>query len=159
MTNPGPVVLVTVQLYELSRRVWAEEEAPDAIVDRFLELMALVGMFVGLFMLIIACFELSRFCAKLTRFTLEVFEVFVCTVTFWLGFERIISNFTRARQPTWTFGDALFSTTLACITFFLSMMVSGVGSAQRGLTPRLRSALTDYAVALAVLLVIACVGN
>ena len=34
---------------------------------------------------IIAAFELSRFCKHFTRFTLEIFETFVCAVTFFLG--------------------------------------------------------------------------
>ena len=80
-------------------------------------------------------------CSSITRFTLEVFELFVCSVTFLLGFERIISKFTRPRDDTWSFGDALFSTAMSALTFILAMGLSGA-SERKFLNPILRRALS-----------------
>ena len=99
------------------------------------------------YMTVIVAFELSRFCASLSRFTLEVFEAFVCSVTFWLRFQRIIKLFYTERSEEFLFGDALFSLMLSGITFFFGMILSSIGTA-KVLTPRTRSLLADYGVVL-----------
>ena len=150
----GPVVLVTVQIYQLSLRVWPDEADADGVTARFLQLYSITGLWVGLYMAVISAFELSRFCASLTRFTLEVFEAFVCSVTFWLGFQRILLLFQREFTAAFTFGDALFSLILSSVTFFLGMILSSLGGT-KAFTAKARELIADYAVALAVVLTIA----
>ena len=148
----GPVVLVGVQLWELSKRIYPEDPNnldPDVIIARFLGLSSAVGLFVGLFMAIIAAFELSRFCTRFTRFTLEIFETFVCGVTFSLGAERVASKFLRDFNDEWRFGDALFSFALSACTFVLSLIFSSA-SKHKMMNPWLRRGVSDYALLLAV---------
>ena len=66
----GPVVLILVQLFEVSRVFWPVDEQLEPaelrsqlVTQRFLQFTAAVGVFVGLFMALIASFELSRWCA------------------------------------------------------------------------------------------------
>lgn len=63
----GPVVLMLVQLFELTKVFWPVEETLEPaelrmqlITQRFLQFTAVVGAFVGMFMAVIASFELSR---------------------------------------------------------------------------------------------------
>jgi hypothetical protein len=82
----GPVVLILVQLYEISKFAWPvtneagdmdETEIQQSQIDHFLQFTAAVGLFVGGYMALIAALELSRWCSHITRFTLEIFEMFV----------------------------------------------------------------------------------
>ena len=86
--------------------------------------------------------------------SLEVFEAFVCSVTFWLGFQRILLLFQREFTAEFTFGDALFSLILSSVTFFLGMILSSLGGT-KAFTAKARELIADYAVALAVVLTIA----
>ena len=60
----GPAVLVTVQIYQLSLRVWPDEADADGVTARFLQLYSITGLWVGLYMAVISALELSRFCAR-----------------------------------------------------------------------------------------------
>jgi hypothetical protein len=126
----GPVVLVCVQLWNLSKRIYPDgrDAEPDVIIDRYLAFTAVVAGFVGFFMAIISALELSRFCRYFTRFTLEIFETYVGGVTFSLGAQRIVSKFQRPFVPDgeeqWRFGDALFSCALSVATFACAFVFS-----------------------------------
>ena len=66
----GPVVLMLVQLFELTKLFWPVDVAVEPVelqlqlvTQRFLQFTAVVGAFVGIFMSLIASFELSRWYA------------------------------------------------------------------------------------------------
>lgn len=157
----GPIVLTTVSLFQLSGSLWpAEADDPAARVQRFYQLASATGFFVAVNMTIIATFELSRFCDRLTQFTLEIFEVFVCSVLIYEASRSILDSFDEAVSPPtgavgeYTFGDALFSLVLTFVVFALAMLFSFSGSL-RVFTPGVRSLLIDYALPLGVFAAVA----
>ena len=157
----GPIVLTTVSLFQLSGTLWpAEADDPPARVQRFYQLASATGFFVAINMSIIAAFELSRFCDRLTQFTLEIFEVFVCSVLIYEASRSILESFDDAVSPPtgtdgeYTFGDALFSLQLTFVVFFLAMLCSFIGFF-RVFNPTVRGLLTDYALPLGVFAAVA----
>lgn len=129
-------------------------------INRFYQLASATGIFVAINMSLIAAFELSRFCNRLTQFTLEIFEVFVCSVLIYEASRSILDSFDGAVSPPtgtadeYTFGDALFSLVLTFVVFSLAMLFSFIGYL-RVFTPSIRSLLTDYALPLGVFAAVA----
>lgn len=157
----GPIVLTTVSLFQLSGTLWpAEADNPPARVQRFYQLASATGFFTAINMSIIAAFELSRFCDRLTQFTLEIFEVFVCSVLIYEASRSIFESFDDAVSPPtgtageYTFGDALFSLALSFVVFALAMTCSFVGFL-RVFNSQVRSLLSDYALPLGVFAAVA----
>jgi hypothetical protein len=157
----GPIVLTTVSLFQLSGQLWPDEaDDPPARVQRFYQLASATGIFVAINMSLIAGFELSRFCDRLTQFTLEIFEVFVCSVLIYEASRSIIDSFGDTVSPPtgaegeYTFGDALFSLVLTFVVFSLAMLFSFI-DALRISTPAVRGLLTDYALPLGVFAAVA----
>merc|ERR1711998_367431 len=59
----------------------------------FFSFLATTGVWVGIYMGLIAAFELSRFTRLFTRFTHEIFACFVCSVYISDGIRGIVSEF------------------------------------------------------------------
>lgn len=66
----GPITAFVVDLYDLS----------DRFELNYYTLMSWVGLWVGLSLIVIAVFDLSRFIALCTRFLHDIYAVFVCTI-------------------------------------------------------------------------------
>ena len=141
----GPIVLLTIVLYDLSDTLWADEgEGPDQQrfnrVQRFFQLSCATGIFVAIEMGVIAGLELNRNIAHMTQFTLEIFEVYVCSVMIYVGLDSIAKLFERAADDSdasLQFGDALFSLFLTLIVFSVSMLLANL-SRLRVANPRIR---------------------
>ena len=137
----GPITLILTLLGKLADGVFQ--------VDYF-QLLAWTGFFVAFFMTIVAAFEISRFIARLTRFTHEIFAFFVCSIYIEDGVSSVINRFLDADDTQ--FATSLFQACLAAGTFTIAIWFHGArtwacfGSC-------FRSFLADYAVTLAVVAV------
>lgn len=66
----GPITAFMVDLYQLSSWVGVG----------YYSLLSWVGFWVGIFLILIALFDLSRYIALCTRFLHDIYAVFVCTI-------------------------------------------------------------------------------
>eukprot|EP00550_Attheya_septentrionalis_P003091 CAMPEP_0198282278 /NCGR_PEP_ID=MMETSP1449-20131203/2126_1 /TAXON_ID=420275 /ORGANISM="Attheya septentrionalis, Strain CCMP2084" /LENGTH=593 /DNA_ID=CAMNT_0043978475 /DNA_START=223 /DNA_END=2004 /DNA_ORIENTATION=+ len=135
----GPITAFMIDLYQLSAWVGVG----------YYSLLSWVGFWVGIFFILIALFDLSRYIALCTRFLHDIYAVFVCTIYITDG---IIGVRQRFQKVEWA--QAFFAGYLAlfCILFSLGFYYIDRSVI---LKQRWRSTISDYAVPLAVII---CIG-
>eukprot|EP01063_Lacrimia_lanifica_P028716 TRINITY_DN4241_c0_g3_i1.p1 TRINITY_DN4241_c0_g3~~TRINITY_DN4241_c0_g3_i1.p1 ORF type:complete len:571 (+),score=203.23 TRINITY_DN4241_c0_g3_i1:61-1773(+) len=133
----GPITLIITTLYSIA----------DSFGVAFHPLLALTGVFVGFYMILVAGFELSRWILYLTRYTHEIFAFFVCSIYIHDGIVGVTNGFSTAAP---VFGKSMLLAVMALVTFFVSMLLNYAPVKWTVFTPRVREFLSDYAATIAV---------
>ena len=133
----GPITAIVTKLSELA----------DAFHVDFYALLALTGMFVGLYLGLAASLEASRFIGLLTRFTHEIFCFFVCSIYIVDGISDVLGRFSDSTETQ--FAESFFASTIALITLVFALILSRA-THWKSLSHGVRSFFTDNAVTLAV---------
>lgn len=115
----------------------------------FFALLAATGACVGLNMLAIAWFRLSRHARRCTPFTLEIFTCFVCSIYVHDGASDVYRRFNKDASVE-GFAVSLLDANLAILTFALAVKLAGA-RAWSYLHPAARGWIADYAVTIAVI--------
>ena len=79
----GPITAFVVDLFGVAERVQVD----------YYQLLSWVGLWVGLFLMVIAAFDLSRYIVLCTRFLHDIYAVFVCTIYISDGLIGVIERF------------------------------------------------------------------
>jgi hypothetical protein len=85
----GPITAFMIDLYQLSSWVGVGYYA----------LLSWVGFWVGLFLILIAVFDLSVYISLCTRFLHDIYAVFVCTIYISDGIIGVQQRFQKVRPP------------------------------------------------------------
>jgi len=139
----GPITAILKMLSDLS----------DTFELDFWQFLAATGFFVGLYMTLVAGFELSRWIKHLTRFTHDIFAFFVCTIYIHDGITDMIQRFHSADQVE--FGQSFFASMLAIMTFTVSIWLHGAPSWKTFNHCIRTRVFQDYAVTIAVTITVA----
>eukprot|EP00927_Polykrikos_kofoidii_P057654 TRINITY_DN51809_c0_g1_i1.p1 TRINITY_DN51809_c0_g1~~TRINITY_DN51809_c0_g1_i1.p1 ORF type:complete len:571 (+),score=54.40 TRINITY_DN51809_c0_g1_i1:111-1823(+) len=134
----GPITLVIEKLYLLS-----QERQYD-----FYPFFAWTGIFVGVYMGVIAAFELSRFSRLTTPFTEDVFAFFVCSIYVYDGLHDIWLQWSELHMGK--YGECLMFMNYSIGIVALAIWLSGAAQS-RFFTRTIRTLLVDYALFLAIL--------
>jgi len=134
----GPITLVVGKIYTLSE---------DAGYD-FYAFLAWTGMFVGIYMFIIAAFEVSRFCKYTTPFVEEIFAFFVCSIYVYDGIHDVYLQWEKNGDRR---GECLMSTNFTIGIVVLALWFSDALQS-RFFSLQIRRALVDYALFLGILI-------
>jgi hypothetical protein len=111
--------------------------------------MAWTGVWTSIFMLLIACFDYCAIVVRsCTRFTQEIFMVFVSAIFIFEGCKGVGSYFDSAKE-TYSRDVALFSLILAAVTLQLGLFFGKVRSSPFLLGP-LRELTADFGIAFAI---------
>lgn len=135
----GPITVFISQLYSIT----------DSLDLPFLTVMAWVGIFVGTYMIAVAlsdgCF-LIRYCS---RFTQDLFGCFVSVIFISLGITNLVEKFTDSEKKTKF--SPMHQLALTVATLYFALQLAGFGKT-KFFNARVRSAIADFAVPLAVVL-------
>mmetsp|Transcript_8185 Transcript_8185/g.15189 ORF Transcript_8185/g.15189 Transcript_8185/m.15189 type:complete len:553 (+) Transcript_8185:118-1776(+) len=131
----GPITLMTGQIFTL---------AGDINVD-FLPLLAWTGIGIGIWMTVIAAFEVSRHIAMLTRFAHDVFAFFVSSIYVVDGIVGVCGRFSGPHNAA----AALFALTISVWLVVFASVLSSLRHASHLLSKPFRLLLADYALSLA----------
>jgi len=138
----GPITAILLKLCVLA----------DALQLDFWQYLGATGMFVGLYMILVAGLEMSRWIKHLTRFTHEIFAFFVCSIYIHDGVADVVDRF-RSRNRA-VFGESFFAAFLACLTFAVANWLHAA-PLWRTFTHGIRTRIfQDYALTIAVLVTI-----
>ena len=137
----GPQTIFIIELYRLS--------TTKAFNVPFELAMAWTGIWTSFFMLVIACFDMCAIVIRscTTRFTQEIFMVFVSAIFIFEGCKGIGSYFDSEKE-TYSRDVALFSLILA-VTLQLGLFFGKVRSSPFLLGP-LRELTADFGIAFAI---------
>ncbi|KAL9180929.1 hypothetical protein ACHAXT_009734 [Thalassiosira profunda] len=115
----------------------------------YYSLLSWVGMWVGLGLIAIAAFDLSRYIVLCTRFLHEIYAAFVCTIYIADGIQGVVERFSSGQwdQAFFAFYLALSCVLIALLTYYFDRF-------HLLFNRRWRHALSDYAVPIAVLICI-----
>ncbi|CAE7580971.1 Slc4a3 [Symbiodinium sp. CCMP2592] len=133
----GPITLLIEKLHEVSE--W--------LVLPFWPLFAWTGIFVGIYMFIIAATELSRFIKYVTAFTENIFATFIGTVYINDGIQGMIRVWNSGATDIAARKLLVFNMTLGCTA--LAYYLSNIPSTAWG-TYTIRKVLSDYALTISV---------
>eukprot|EP00899_Mesostigma_viride_P025934 jgi/Mesvir1/6525/Mv16789-RA.1 len=145
----GPITLILVELYRISGKL----DLP------FGPWLALVGLFVGTYMMLIALLDLCALIRYFSRFVHDLFSFFICTIYIRDGLQGV---FGRYHTKGVSDADATFALFLATVTFGGAAALSCLGTVRPrsaveadasgyGRTPgRLRAFLSAYSLTIAV---------
>jgi len=133
----GPITLLIEKLHEVSE--W--------LVLPFWPLFAWTGIFVGIYMFIIAATELSRFIKYVTAFTENIFATFIGTVYINDGIQGMIRVWNSGTTDIAARKLLVFNMTLGCTA--LAYYLSNIPSTAWG-TYTIRKVLSDYALTISV---------
>lgn len=133
----GPITAIITFISTLS----------DSFHFDFFLYLSWTGIFVGIYMFLIASTEMCRFIKLLTRFTHDIFAFFVCTIYIHDGLTGIIDRFDPDKMVD--MATSLFATVLSIITFAIALWLH-FSRSWKSLTKSIRSFLSDYALSLAV---------
>jgi len=137
----GPQTVFIIELYRLS--------TTKAFNVPFELAMAWTGVWTSIFMLLIACFDYCAIVVRsCTRFTQEIFMVFVSAIFIFEGCKGVGSYFDSAKE-TYSRDVALFSLILAAVTLQLGLFFGKVRSSPFLLGP-LRELTADFGIAFAI---------
>ena len=135
----GPITAIVSKLSDLA----------DAFHLDFYQYLAATGVGVSVLMLLVAATEFSRHIRRLTPFTHEIFNCFVCSIYVHDGITQIVGRFDGVHGGA-PFGTALFAANLALVVVVLALLLHG--APRWALLPAgARQLLADYCVTLAVL--------
>ena len=141
----GPLLVYTWLLYELCRQVGLD--------DYFLETRAWVGLWTGLFLIVLAATDASCLVKYFTRFTDEIFAALISIIFIYAAVEALANIVSDVYQVEHMSHDrALVPLILAMGTFFIAYGLHGFRRS-RYLLPHLREFLADFGptIALAVM--------
>lgn len=135
----GPITVFISQLYEITKSL----DVP------FLPVMAWVGIFVGLYMIIVAVSDGCALIKYCSRFTQDLFGCFVSVIFISLGISNIVDKFTDEKKSnSYSPPHQLI---LSVATLYCALQLAGVNKT-RFFTPKVRDAISDFAIPLAVIL-------
>mmetsp|Transcript_16877 Transcript_16877/g.31421 ORF Transcript_16877/g.31421 Transcript_16877/m.31421 type:complete len:558 (-) Transcript_16877:27-1700(-) len=135
----GPITVFISQLYTIT----------DSLDLPFLSVMAWVGIFVGTYMIIVALTDgcaLIRYCS---RFTQDLFGCFVSVIFISLGITNLVDKFTDDEKKSKY--SPMHQLALTMATLYFALQLTGF-SKTRFFNARIRTAISDFAVPLAVVL-------
>ena len=112
---------------------------------RYYSLLSWVGMWVGLMLIGVAAFDLSRYIVLCTRFLHDIYAVFVCTIYIADGIEGVVDRFSNVE---WDQAFFAFYLALFCVLFALGFYY--LDRFELVFNRRWRHALSDYAVPISV---------
>ena len=140
----GPITAIITTLYKLSKTFSVD----------FFQYLAFTGLFVGIYMIIVAMFEMCRYIGHLTRYTHEIFAFFVCSIYIHDGVADVVKNFHIKTSDD--VKKSLYLLVLSLITFVVSMVLNFVPRIKlfRIFSAGFREFLSDYAVTIAVFITI-----
>lgn len=133
----GPITMLITMLYSISQSIGFD----------FNSLLATTGLCVGLLMILVAGTELSRFIGHLTRFTCDVFAVFVCSVYIKDGVMGL-----SGRMSLGVTRGELVGVDLAIVVLVLALWLSTATSG-RLFTAPVRRFLSGYALTISIVVV------
>lgn len=152
----GPVLYFTAVVYKLSESM----DVP------FLPFRAWIGIWVGIYMLLAAIFDLNRYIHYATRFTDEIFAglismIFIINalgsptsdVGIYYYFESAHKSHDAHEDEAYYshFATALLSMCLCLGTTYLAILFRGVKQSPYFAGPKMRASVTDFGVVLAIL--------
>eukprot|EP00935_MAST-01C_sp_MAST-1C-sp1_P000089 g89.t1 len=124
----------------------------------FSALLACTGIFIGIYMGIIAAFEISNYTALLTRFIHDIFAFFVCTIYIMDGFMGIKSKFgddvkgTPATQDH-SIAGSLLGLILAAVFLYVAFTLHGMSKSAL-FNATFNQGCVDYAITIALFICI-----
>jgi len=137
----GPQTVFIIELYRLS--------TTKTFNVPFELAMAWTGVWTSIFMLVIACFDMCAIVVRsCTRFTQEIFMVFVSAIFIFEGCKGV-GNYFDSEKETYSRDVALFSLILAAVTLQLGLFFGKVRSSPFLLGP-LRELTADFGIAIAI---------
>eukprot|EP00656_Telonema_subtile_P053035 TRINITY_DN7554_c0_g1_i1.p1 TRINITY_DN7554_c0_g1~~TRINITY_DN7554_c0_g1_i1.p1 ORF type:complete len:574 (+),score=136.98 TRINITY_DN7554_c0_g1_i1:245-1966(+) len=123
---------------------------------RFFDLLACTGVWVGVLMTVVAGLELSRHIQTLTRFTHDIFAVFVCSIYVVDGIQGIYSRFREDSVQLGADADHSVAESLWALNLTVLLLATAFSlhrmRSTRLCCAALRGLLTDYALSIATLL-------
>jgi mannitol/fructose-specific phosphotransferase system IIA component (Ntr-type) len=138
----GPLLVFTWLLYVLCGQL--------ELGDYFLEVFALVGLWTGLMLLVLAATDASCLVKYFTRFTDEIFAALISIIFIYAAVEALATIVSDVYQVERTSHDqALVPLILAMGTFFIAFALSRIRSS-RYLQPRVREFLADFGPTIAL---------
>eukprot|EP01060_Flectonema_neradi_P024369 TRINITY_DN3312_c0_g1_i3.p1 TRINITY_DN3312_c0_g1~~TRINITY_DN3312_c0_g1_i3.p1 ORF type:complete len:552 (+),score=62.18 TRINITY_DN3312_c0_g1_i3:35-1690(+) len=137
----GPITAIITTLHSLSKTFDVD----------FHQYLGATGIFVGIYMIIVAGFEMTRWIKYLTRYTHEIFAFFVCSIYIHDGIADIVKNFHVGDSDA--VKKSFYLLLLSMCTFGISMVLN-FATSWKIFTPRIRELITDYAVTIGVFVTI-----
>ena len=124
----------------------------------FLHFLGWTGIFVGLYMTLVAAFEISRFIKLLTRFLHDIFAFFVCSIYVVDGVMGVIGRFNKAVAANHAADDpsqaeALFALLLTAVLLAIAFTLNRMDRSSV-LSRTANLYLVDYALTIATFVVI-----
>lgn len=135
----GPITSFIQEIYKLSLQLGVS----------FLPFMSWIGLFVGIYMLLVAVFGGSHYITYLTRFGHDMFAFFVCTIYIVDGVQNTANRF--AVDP---FAEALFELLIFLLVVALALFWSQAQDWSTG-TKAIRIVTVELALTAAVLVGVA----
>jgi hypothetical protein len=132
----GPITVFISQLYKIT----------DPMGVPYLTVQAWTGIFVGLYMIIIAVTDSCAAIRQCSRFTQDLFGFFVSCIFISLGIGNIAEKFTDKEHLY----DAPVQFILTVATLYTAIVMSGFSKA-RLFNSKIRDFIADFAVALSVI--------
>jgi len=140
----GPHLIFTAILYELCINVWGESRGAEL----FLPVLAWVGCWAGLMLIVMAATDASCLIRLVTRFTDEIFAALVSLIFIYYAFVGLAHQFSDLEEAR-HHATAVLSLLLALGTFYIAMSLSRMRRS-RYLLPWMRQFLADFGPAIAM---------
>jgi len=149
---PGVIVAFSMLAFKISKDMETE----------FLHIMAWTGMGVGVFMVIIAAFEISRYIKVMSRYLHEIFSFFVCSLYVVDGIAGVNDRFYQAEEGKGadeykSLGAAYFMVIMAvfvCVGAMLLYDIKRTTLGRYGMRASLANAIRDNSLTIAVMMTI-----
>jgi hypothetical protein len=141
----GPITVFMEELYTLSGRFDFD----------YFEWLAWVGIFVGLYLLLICSFDGSYYIRHMTRFLHDLYAAFVCTIYAVDGIQGVYTHFKSHRLPSHieNYASALFQFILAGVVVLIALLLRQ-SEKYSVLTRTARRIIADYALSIAIFIAI-----
>lgn len=141
----GPITVFMAELYTLSGRFHFD----------YFEWLAWVGIFVGLYLLVICAFDGSYYIRHMTRFLHDLYAAFVCTIYAVDGIQGVYSHFQSHRLATHieNYASALYQLILAAFVVLVALFLHRFET-YTSLTRTIRRVLADYALSVAIFIAV-----
>jgi len=144
----GPLLIFTQLLYVLCGQV--------GLQDHFLAVFAFVGLWTGLFLVILAATDASWLVKYFTRFTDEIFAALISLIFIYKSIEKLAEIVSKVYQGQRVSHDeALVPLILAMGTFFIALGLSRFRRS-RYLQARVREFLADFGPTIALAAMTIC---
>ena len=126
----------------------------------FMPFLAWCGIFVGLYMTLIAALELSRHIKLLTRFLHDIFAFFVCSIYVVDGVMGVAGRFSDVQSALpaaqdKSMAEALFAAVLTAVLLVVAFTLNRMDRSML-LSRQINQYLVDYALTIATIVTIIC---